>query len=59
MTRVEKIKFHIAQILVIFGHMFLDMGNTLSVDAFEENFDGSRPFGKQRKLRLESEIREG
>lgn len=40
-------RHRLAQLLVAMGHKLLDWGNTLSVDAFEENFDGSQPFGRK------------
>lgn len=40
-------RFWFASLLVVIGHAFLDWGNAISVDAFEMNFDGSRPWGKE------------
>jgi hypothetical protein len=39
-------RYWLASLFVVIGHAFLDWGNMLSVDAFEANFDGSRPFGR-------------
>ena len=39
-------KYFIAQLFTVLGHWFLDTASSLDVNAFEENFDGTRPFGK-------------
>ena len=40
------VKFWFASLLVVMGHWLLDAGNRISVDAFEMNFDGTRPWGR-------------
>lgn len=42
-------RFWVASVFTIVGHWFLDRASQIDVDAFEMNFDGSSPFGRERR----------